>query len=466
MLIQTNILYNFPIKATDKEYKLKIEVIKSEKPKALKIYFVKELERDTLLLPESKKLYIKLDGTDGESLRLAGGKATSVLSKEEFKAVSIEVSKGIGYILEGFLLGSYRFTKYKSSPKNFPVEKIFVKDEDGVEEIIKRAEIIANSTNFTKDIVNSMPDEMNPQAVAKLAENLAKENGLEFSSLKVKDMEKEAMGAFLAVGRASINPPTLIKLAYRPKEPKKKILLIGKGLTYDSGGLSLKPASAMVTMKSDKSGASAVIGVMKAVSELKLDIEVVGFLGLAENMIGGNAYKPDDVLKAKNGKTIEVKNTDAEGRLVLADTLTYAQESEKEFDYIFDIATLTGAAVVSVGEFTTLVMGHSEKLKRKLLKAGERSGELTATLPFNRYLEELIESKVADISNVSSSRYGGSLTAGLFLNHFIEEKNRDKWLHLDIAGPAYVEKDWGYNQFGAGGAGVRLVTHFIERLGR
>ncbi|MCI0500316.1 MAG: leucyl aminopeptidase, partial [Epsilonproteobacteria bacterium] len=227
---------------------------------------------------------------------------------------------------------------------------------------------------------------------------------------------------------------------------------------------SLKPADSMYTMKSDKSGASAVLGILKAISELNINVEVVGFLGLTENMIGGNAYKPDDILVARNGVTIEVKNTDAEGRLVLADVLSYAQDNEKDFDYIVDLATLTGAAIVAVGEFTTLVMGHDKKLKKQMLKAGERSGELMATLPFNRYLEELIESKIADIANAGATRYGGSLTAGLFLNRFIKEENKDKWLHLDIAGPAYVEKDWGYNQYGASGAGVRVLVDFIQNL--
>jgi leucyl aminopeptidase len=309
-----------------------------------------------------------------------------------------------------------------------------------------------------------MPNEATPQKMVKISKKLARENGLKFSTLEAKDLEKEGMNAFLAVGRASSNPPVLVKLAYKPKKAKKKILLIGKGLTYDSGGLSLKPANFMETMKSDKSGASAVLGILKAVSELKLNVEVVGYLGLAENMVGGNAYKPDDVLVAKNGKTIEVQNTDAEGRLVLADTLAFAQEDEKKFDYIFDIATLTGAAVISVGEYTTLTMGHNDKLKTQLIKAGDKSGELVTTLPFNRYLEKQISSKVADISNTGSTRYGSSLTAGLFLSEFIKKSNRDKWLHLDIAGPAYVTHSWGYNQFGASGASVRMITKFIEDL--
>jgi leucyl aminopeptidase len=304
---------------------------------------------------------------------------------------------------------------------------------------------------------------MTPQRVAEIGEELGKKKKLEVSRLYQKDLKEEKMELFLAVGKASVNSPTLLKLAHR-KKGKKKVLIIGKGLTYDTGGLSLKPAEFMKTMKADKSGASAVLGIMKGVAELDLDVEVVGFLGLAENMVGGDAYRPDDVIKAKNGKTVEVLNTDAEGRLVLADTLTYAQESEKDFDYILDIATLTGAAVVGVGEYTTLIMGNSEKVKSKMLKAGEDSGELVATLPFNRYLKEMISSKTADISNVGSSRYGGALTAGLFLNEFISEENSKKWLHLDIAGPAYVEKEWAYNSFGASGAGVRMVLQFLMNL--
>ena len=305
---------------------------------------------------------------------------------------------------------------------------------------------------------------MTPFAVAEIGKKLAEANNLEIDILTGNRLVEENMNALLAVARASSNSPAVVKIAHRPKNAKHKILLIGKGLTYDSGGLSLKPADSMYTMKSDKSGASAVLGILKAISELNINVEVVGFLGLTENMIGGNAYKPDDILVARNGVTIEVKNTDAEGRLVLADVLSYAQDNEKDFDYIVDLATLTGAAIVAVGEFTTLVMGHDKKLKKQMLKAGERSGELMATLPFNRYLEELIESKIADIANAGATRYGGSLTAGLFLNRFIKEENKDKWLHLDIAGPAYVEKDWGYNQYGASGAGVRVLVDFIQNL--
>jgi leucyl aminopeptidase len=238
---------------------------------------------------------------------------------------------------------------------------------------------------------------------------------------------------------------------------------VGKGLTYDSGGLSLKPADYMVTMKSDKSGGSAVIGILKAVAEMKLPIEVHGFVGAVENMIGGDAYKPDDVLIAKNGKTIEVRNTDAEGRLVLADTLCYAQQEVKA-DYIFDFATLTGACVVGVGHYTSGVMGNCEEMKSLVVNAAKNAGEFATALDFNRYLKKTLKSDIADICNISNTRYGGAITAGQFLSEFIDENHAQKWAHIDIAGPAFVEHAWGENPVGASGAGVRMMLSLLEDL--
>jgi leucyl aminopeptidase len=181
-------------------------------------------------------------------------------------------------------------------------------------------------------------------------------------------------------------------------------------------------------------------------------------------MIGGNAYKPDDILKAKNGKTIEVRNTDAEGRLVLADCLCYAQDEIKNIDYIFDYATLTGACVVGVGEYTTGVMGNCETLKRKAVSSALDAGEYATALDFNRYLKKCIKSEIADICNVANTRYGGAITAGMFLDNFIYEENKNKWIHFDIAGPAYVEKAWGYNPYGASGTGVRTTIKLLQNL--
>ncbi|HIP61647.1 MAG TPA: leucyl aminopeptidase, partial [Sulfurovum sp.] len=267
------------------------------------------------------------------------------------------------------------------------------------------------------------------------------------------------------VARASRHKPRVIHLAHKPKNAKCIVTLVGKGLTYDSGGLSLKPGDYMVTMKSDKSGGSAVLGIMKAISEMNIPVEVHGFVAAVENMIGGDAYKPDDVLIAKNGKSIEVRNTDAEGRLVLADVLCYAQQEVKA-DYIFDMATLTGACVVAVGNYSSGVMGNNPKVTDRVLESAKNAGEMATALDFNRYLKKTLKSEIADICNISNSKYGGAITAGLFLSEFIDDAHKNKWAHIDIAGPAFVEQTWGENPHGASGAGVRTMIRLIEKLAR
>jgi leucyl aminopeptidase len=301
--------------------------------------------------------------------------------------------------------------------------------------------------------------------MAKKEKKIAIDIDLDIKIFGEKYFKEEKMGAISAVGRASRHDSRLIHLTYKPHgEIKKKIVLIGKGLTYDSGGLSLKPADFMVTMKSDKSGGSAVLGIMNAVAKMKLPIEVHGIIGAVENMIGGDAYKPDDVLVAKNGKTIEVRNTDAEGRLVLADCLCYAQDEIKDFDYMIDYATLTGACVVGVGHYTTGIMGNNLDLNNKLQQSAIESGELATVLHFNKYLKKTLKSKIADICNISNTRYGGAITAGMFLDEFITEENKQKWVHCDIAGPAFVEEVWGCNPEGASGAGVRFTIEFFKNF--
>ncbi len=372
-------------------------------------------------------------------------------------------------LIEGVVLGSYTFQHYKSEAKESVLTEVIfsyenhdktANDTDALDSILDQTLIIANATNFVRDLVNQTPHDMTPQVMATAADHLAFKNHLECTILGANDLKEEKMNAMLAVGRASTNPPRLIHLAYKPKNPKKVITLVGKGLTYDSGGLSLKGATSMVTMKMDKAGGCAVMGMIKAVSELKLPIEVHAFVGAVENMIGGNAYKPDDVLVAKNGKTIEVRNTDAEGRLVLADVLGYAQENVKA-DYIFDYATLTGACMVALGAYTTGVMGHNEALKQEWLSAGEKSGEYCGNLPFNRQLKKLIKSELADVCNVSSKPYGGAITAALFLDNFIDENMKEKWVHFDIAGSAYTESAWDVHTYGGTGAGVRMTLKWL-----
>lgn len=420
-------------------------------------------------LYEKELLFCGVDSKKSDDIRAATSVVIKTLKSSNFKSAKISIlSKSvISALVEGIVLGGYEFNDYKSEPKLSVFEDIFLVSNDldytKVEESFKEALIVANATNFTRDIVNKAPQEINPQTLSSVAKELAKQNNLECTILDESALEKEKMGAMLAVGRASVHESALIHLSYKPANPKKIISLIGKGLTYDSGGLSLKPATSMVTMKMDKAGACAVLGIIKAVSELKLDVEVHAFIGAVENMIGGNAYKPDDVLVSRSKTTIEIRNTDAEGRLVLADVLDYAQDNVKA-DYIFDFATLTGACMIALGQYTTGLMGHSHKLKHDISRAGSDAGEMISSLPFNKHLKKLLKSEIADISNTASKPYGGAITAGMFLDKFIKEENKNKWMHFDIAGTAYTESVWDCNVYGATGAGVRLMCEFLKSI--
>ncbi|MCF6331298.1 MAG: leucyl aminopeptidase [Sulfurimonas sp.] len=417
-------------------------------------------------LHEKKVLACGIENNDSDNIRSVVSVAIKKLKSSNYESASFNINKkNIKAVIEGIVLGGYEFNNYKSDTKKSKLQNIYLICGNVSEfaQAFSEAMIVAEATCFTRDIVNTIPHDLNPPSFAKLAKKLAKENNLKCKILGEKELKKEKMNAMLSVGRASIHDSKLIHLTYKSANPKKVITLVGKGLTYDSGGLSLKPSTSMVTMKMDKAGGCAVLGIMKAISELKLDIEVHAFVGAVENMIGGDAYKPDDVLVSRSGKTIEIRNTDAEGRLVLADVLTYAQDNIKA-DYIFDFATLTGACMVALGQYTTGVMGHSSNLKHLISKSALNSGELTASLPFNKHLKKLLKSEIADISNISSKPYGGAITAGLFLDNFIKEKNKDRWLHFDIAGSAYTESAWDCNVYGGTGAGVRFMTNFLQTI--
>ena len=437
---------------------------------------------ETCLLVEKNRLYIGAESLKGNDIRPAIATAMrTLLGKKSYKNIKLgtylshpRCTATLRAMVEGMVLGSYTFDTYKSKKNSCPVKKVvlslegYAKHEVSMESAsraLHNGEIAANATNFTRDIVNTTPEDCTPETLAKIAKKLSKQHTLTCNILTPKALKKEKMESLLAVARASRHKPRVIHLTHAPKNPKAVVTLVGKGLTYDSGGLSLKPADYMVTMKSDKSGGSAVLGIMKAVAEMNLPIEVHGFVGAVENMIGGDAYKPDDVLKSKNGKTIEVRNTDAEGRLVLADVLTYAQQ-EVTADYLFDFATLTGACVVGVGQYTAGMMGNSPKAVDRVLESAKNAGELATALHFNRYLKKTLKSEIADICNISSTRYGGAITAGLFLSEFIDDAHKNKWVHIDIAGPAFVESSWGENPHGASGAGVRTMLRTIEKLAR
>ena len=443
---------------------------KSKNKKALKLAGFKAAQDSICFLHNKNILACGVESFTPDEIRSVSAVAVKAIKNTGYKSanVSIEDKALIPALVEGFVLGAYSYDNYKTKKSKTTLKDIaliYTKDDyKSAIKIFSDAVIVADATCFTRDMVNTTPEDLNPVTFAKLAKKLAKENNLDCNILDEKGLKKENCTSMLAVGRASRHESQLIHLSYKPKNAKKVVNLIGKGLTYDSGGLSLKPGASMVTMKMDKAGACAVLGIIKAASEMKLDVEIHAFVGAVENMIGGDAYKPDDVLVSRNGKTIEVRNTDAEGRLVLADVLDYAQDKVKA-DYMFDFATLTGACMVAVGQYTTGMMGHSTKLKHTfMMQAATQSGELIAHLPFNKHLKKQLKSELADICNISNKPYGGAITAGLFLDAFIKEENKEKWLHFDIAGSAYTESPWDVNGYGGTGAGVRFMSEFLKTL--
>ena len=338
---------------------LKHKFIKDEK--AFK--FANYKGESVLLLLESGRIYVPLNKLDYDELRIAAAKAYNAVKSLNVKSLKLASylagcqKMSFQALTEGFLLGAYEFNKYKEKKEKYALKDIIFSSEEFNGEVVREndakegfahGEIIASATNFTKDIVNEIPEIYTPQKMAEDAQNLAESSpNLSCKIYDEKFLEKEKMNAFLAVNKASVHPPRLIHLVYKPKGTKKRIIFVGKGLTYDSGGLSLKPADYMLTMKADKSGAAAAMGIIKGAAELNLPFEIHAILGATENMIGGNAYKPDDVLISRSGVSIEVRNTDAEGRLVLADCLSYAQDFKP--DILIDMATLTGACVVGLG---------------------------------------------------------------------------------------------------------------------
>lgn len=350
----------------------------------------------------------------------------------------------------GAMIADYAFDKFKTKKAHHLEEIAFTKfSKEDIEEGI----IFGNAMKFARDLANTPAQIATPAKLAEIAQNF---EGIETKIFNKEEIERMGMGAYLAVGQGSVNPPKFIHMKYTGKNPKKKIALIGKGICFDSGGLDIKPASSMLTMKDDMSGAACVLGVMQAVAKLQPDVEVHGIIAACENMPSGSSYKPGDILIAKNGKTIEVDNTDAEGRLTLADALCYA--CELGVDEVIDIATLTGACVVALGSHISGIMGNDENLIERLISTAKDSGEKFWQLPMDREYFDSLKSEIADMKN-TGSRMGGASAAGVFLQEFVDGV---KWAHIDIAGTAYIEKPQKEFIAGATGAGVRTLLNYVK----
>lgn len=381
------------------------------------------------------------------------------------------------FLAEGALLGLYRFDKYLSDEKK---GERTVLDElrvvlpagapgDALERLRRgalRGERVAAGIALARDLINEPAAAMTPVQMAEVARRVAKEHGhgtIEVKVLGPKECEKLGMGMFLGVARGSEEEPRLIHLSYRPKGKapvKKKVALVGKGVTFDSGGLSLKPSSSMETMKCDMSGAAAVIAAIGVLADLGAPCEVHAVAACTENMPSGNAYKLGDVLRSMSGKTVEINNTDAEGRLTLGDAITYVLREAKPnepFGELFDFATLTGACMVALGPQIAGVMSNDQSLAERWLAAARLAGEEMWQLPLPERLRDQLKSEVADLRN-TGERYGGALTAGLFLKEFVGDT---PWVHVDLAGPAYTDKEWGHIAKGGTGFAVATLVEYL-----
>jgi len=365
-------------------------------------------------------------------------------------------------VAEGALLGLYQYTPFKTVGREDlkEMEQLNIvadeKDFSLIEAAIKKARIITQAVYFARDLVSAPSNEMTPSIMAQKAREIAGRKKVSCKVLDKDKMKEMGMNALLAVASGSSEEPEFIILEYSgAKKGAAPVVLVGKGLTFDSGGISLKPADKMDEMKTDMSGGAAVMGVIMAVADLQLPLNITALIPATENMPGGTAYKPGDIIKSYSGKTIEVLNTDAEGRLILADALAYASEFKPAA--VIDVATLTGACIIALGDDVIGMLGTDDKLKKEINSAAQTTGELVWELPLWELYHELIKSDIADYKN-SGGRTAGAITAAAFLSKFVGDA---PWVHLDIAGPAWTSKDKAYIPKGASGVAVRLLVEFL-----
>jgi len=400
-----------------------------------------------------------------DSFRIAAGGCIRHAEKIKEREISIYYpkadEKSAEAIAEGAVLAGYKFNKYKTKKEDFGVSKVHLVAGKNLSAAIRAGEIMAGAQNYSRALDEEPANIATPTMIANAARKLAKEKKLKVTVFDTTAMKKMGMNAILGVGQGSATPPVLVKLEYNAGSKYPLFCVVGKGITFDSGGISIKPSKGMHEMKYDKTGAMNVFGVFKAVAELRLPIRLMGLMPLAENTPGSRAQKPGDIVKAYNGKTIEVLNTDAEGRLILADALSYA--AVKKPEYMIDMATLTGAIVVCLGRHAIGMFSEDDKLSQALIRAGEETHERVWRLPLWPEYGKMMESNIADLKNISELPEAGSITAAAFLKEFVGDT---KWAHLDIASVEAISADHGYLGKGASGIGVRLVTKAFEKLAK
>lgn len=399
----------------------------------------------------------------GEKLRQTGGKAASHLAELGLKDISLSTHYILSLnqspipFIEGFLLSAYRFGKYKSENNARGLKSLTIigKPENKMHDSVKWVVAVTSGVNLARDLINTPSNEMTPSALAKKAKEIAK-GGVSVNILNRKDAEKEGMGAYLAVAKGSMEPSKFIVLRYNGGKGAPTAI-IGKSITFDSGGISIKPGEGMEKMKYDMAGGAVVLAVMKVASECKLPVNLIGILPATENLPGGTASKPGDIVKTLIGKTVEIISTDAEGRLAIADAIGYVKKFKPRV--IIDIATLTGACSIALGNEAIAMMGNDNELMNKLKAAGDETYERVWQMPQYEEYMEYIKSDFADIKN-TGGKTGSLVTAAYFLKEFAGDT---PWVHLDIAGTAWTEKEKPYIPKGATGIGVRLLLNFLRR---
>jgi leucyl aminopeptidase len=408
-----------------------------------------------------------------DTIRFVSGKIAQKakeLKLKEFAVIvpsnsAIETISASSQIIEGCKMSLYKFEKFKSKKEGkSPDLSIFVSKSNKVSNAIKNSEIISDGVIFTKGIANLPPNECTPTSLATFAKMMAKKNKMKCIIFSKNELAKKGFGGISAVGKGSKNEPKLIVLEHNGgSKNEKPIVLVGKAVTFDTGGISLKPGEKMDEMKFDKCGGCTVLGIMKAVSELRLPVNVVGIVPSVENMPGGESYRPGDIIKLYNGKTAEILNTDAEGRLILADALAFG---EKQYSpkAIIDFATLTGACIIALGTNVAAIVSNNERLTQKIKESSQKTTEEVWELPLNDDYMDMIKSDVADMKNIGIGRAAGTITAAAFLRNAIE---KTPWIHIDIAGVAWTQvatKSKPYNPKGATGFGVRLILDYLQKF--
>jgi leucyl aminopeptidase len=416
----------------------------------------------------------KKENITNDTIRFVSGKIAQKARELKLKEFSIIIPptfvwdsiSSVSQIIEGSKMSLYKFDKFKAEKTDkSPDLTIIVSKSNKISKAIRIAESVAEGTIFTKSIANLPPNECTPSTLANFAKEVSKKNKMKCTVISQPELKKKGFGGISAVGIGSKNEPKLIILEHnRGPKTQKPIVLVGKAVTFDTGGISLKPGQSMDEMKFDKCGGCTVLGIMKSVSELKLQINVVGIIPSVENMPGGEAYRPGDIIRLYNGKTAEILNTDAEGRLILADALAYG---EKQYSpkAIIDFATLTGACIVALGNNVAAVVSNNEQLTKKITDSSKITTEEVWELPLTQDYMDMIKSDVADIKNMGIGRAAGTITAAAFLKSAIKDT---PWAHLDIAGVAWTQgaatKEKPYNPKGATGFGVRLILDYLQKL--